>query len=197
MRILLLVLWALIPVGVIAYHLGPGQDQLKLDQASQLLIEADTLVAGSEWNEAQLKLEKALALIPDDRTELRTKLQLKRAQVQMNNGQLPTAYQDLKSIVSGLTESKEANPDLLEQARLSLANSQYFMTWLKRLEGLSRDEWEPDVLAAQQNFRLLAKDAENEDDVEQLERYKFDLEATVKLARLDLGELQGLPLPSQ
>lgn len=197
MRVLLLVVWLLIPVGALAFHLGPGQNHMKLDAASQLLQEADALVADENWAEAQLAYEKALANIPDDETDLRIRVQLKRAKVQLNNSQLPQAYGDLKSLVATLNDQEQADTELLSEARASLANSQYYMTWLKRLEGQPRSEWEPDIESAQQTFRLLAKEAESVDNQLAFSRYSEDLEASVRLARMDLGELQGLPLPSQ
>ena len=197
MRVLLLVIWMLIPVGVLAFHLGPGQDHLKLDSAAQLLSEADALVQAEDWSQAQLVYEKALANIPDEKTELRIKVQLQRAKVQMQNSQLPQAYSDLKSLVSTLNEDPNSDPELVKEARAALANSQYYITWLKRLEGLPREEWESDIVSAQQTLRLLAKEAEQSDEDEEFEVYTKDLESAVRLARMDLGELQGLPLPSQ
>lgn len=197
MRVLLLVIWMLIPVGVFAFHLGPGQNHLKLDQAAQVLINADALAAEEKWADAQTEYEKALTLVPDHRDDLRFKVQLQRAKAQMQNAQLPEANSDLQGLVATLVESKDVDPELLADARNCLANSQYYMTWLKRLEGLPREEWEPDITSAQQTLRLLAKQADSADDEAAFELHTKDLESAVRLARMDLGELQGLPLPNQ
>jgi hypothetical protein len=66
-----------------------------------------------------------------------------------------------------------------------------------RLEGLGRDEWEPEAEAARQTYKLLAEDAARRGDPAAAARHREDLEASVRLARMDLSELQGLPLPSQ
>jgi LemA protein len=50
-----------------------------------------------------------------------------------------------------------------------------------------------EVESARQNLRLLAED----DGTSDVRGVQEDLEATVRLARMDLTELQGLPLPSQ
>ena len=68
------------------------------------------------------------------------------------------------------------------------------MTWLMRLEGQTREKWAPEITAALQTFRLLAQQGE---DPEFISLRKEDLESAVRLARMDIGELQGLPLPSQ
>ena len=71
------------------------------------------------------------------------------------------------------------------------------LTWLMRLEGLGREAWEPEIEAARQNFKLLAEQAEKSGDRVAAQMRKEDLESAIRLARMDLSELQGLPLPSQ
>ena len=63
-----------------------------------------------------------------------------------------------------------------------------------RLEGVSRAEWEPEIEAARQHYALLENGAGS---VADKGRYQYDLASAIRLARMDLTELQGLPLPSQ
>jgi hypothetical protein len=95
-----------------------------------------------------------------------------------------------------LQEDPGADPAVLAEARSTLANAQYYMTWLMRLEGEPRDVWEPEIEAARQNYRLLAEQADRQGNSQRARKCQEDLEAAVRLARMDLGELQGLPLPS-
>ena len=60
------------------------------------------------------------------------------------------------------------------------------------MEGFGQDVWEPEIEAARQTYKLLAEQAS---DPKQRQKHQEDLEAAVRLARMDLGELQGLPLP--
>jgi hypothetical protein len=62
------------------------------------------------------------------------------------------------------------------------------------LEGEPPDVWEPEIEGARQNYRLLAEQA---GDSAAAMSYQEDLEAAVRLARMDLSELQGLNLPRQ
>jgi hypothetical protein len=64
------------------------------------------------------------------------------------------------------------------------------MTWLMRLEGLPQEEWEPEIESARQHFRQLA-----EKGTGGKERYQEKLESAIRLARMDLTDLQGQPLP--
>ena len=128
---------------------------------------------------------------------MRNRLRLERAKAQMLAKKLPEASGELKSLVDELSADPTADPKLLAEARSAMANSQYYMTWLMRLEGMSQDVWEPEIEAARQNYKLLAEQAEKRGDTVAITKHKEDLEAAIRLARMDLGELQGLPLPSQ
>jgi hypothetical protein len=89
---------------------------------------------------------------------------------------------------------ENTDPELMRDARQALANAQFYKTWLMRLEGLDRTIWEPEIEAARQNWRLLAELATTKSEKA---LHQEDLEAAVRLARLDIEDLQGLPLPSE
>ncbi len=197
MRILLLVLWMLIPVGALAYHMGPGQTDMKRDQVSQLLADADQLVLDEKWSEAKQIYTNALELLPENEVATNRRTRLELAKCEINDKGLPQANEDLKVLVNELMEDSGSDPRLLEDARMALANSQFYITWLMRLEGRSPDVWEPEITSSQQMYRLLAENAERDGDQEMINIRRSDLESAVKLARMDIGELQGLPLPSQ
>ena len=197
LRILLLTGWLLVPLGAWAYHQGPGQTQKKLDLAAAHLAAADAAVAEEDYDAAIAEYDDALKALPEGRTAEARKIRLAKAKAQMLAHKLPDAHADLKTLVDEIAADAGADPALLRDARATLANSQYYTTWLMRLEGLGQDEWEPEVEAARQTLKLLAADAEARGDAAAARKYREDLEATVRLARMDLGELQGLPLPKQ
>jgi len=211
MRKLLLILWLLMPVGAAAYHLGPGQDALRLDAAAVLIAEAEEHVARAEalpasegelaatgaWAEAEAAYEEALALLPDELVATRRGVRLERAKCRMLVTELPEANADLTDLVHELASDPGADPTTLREARRALASSEYYMTWLMRLEGLGRDEWEPRIESARQLYKLLADQAAERGDGAAVERGQEDLESAIRLARMDLTELQGLPLPGQ
>jgi hypothetical protein len=197
MRIVVLVGWLMIPVGVAAYHYGPGQEQLLLDEAGRNLAEADRHVAAKEYAEAVEKFDEALRVLPAGRTREARGIRVERAKAQMLARKLPEAHEDLKAVVEEMTADKSADPKLLSEAQSALASSRYYMTWLMRLEGMPRDAWEPEIEAARQTYRMLAEEAESQGDNTLAGQCRHDVESAIRLARMDLSELQGLPLPSQ
>ena len=197
MRKILLLVWLMMPVLVGAYHYGPGQQRMLLDDVSVILTLADENAAAKKWSAAVKNYEEVLALLPEERKHEIRRVRLERAKAWMFDRKLPEAHQDLTNLVDDLKSDENADERLLFEARSALANSQYYMTWLMRLEGQPRERWEPEVEASRQTYRLLAEQSERSGDAKAAEKNREDLESSIRLARLDLGELQGLPLPSQ
>jgi hypothetical protein len=197
MRVLLLVGWLLIPIGVALWHYGPGQDHVQTDRAAEILARADQCVAAQDWAEAVNQYDEALRLLPSSKVWEQRRIRLEKCKAQMLAAQLPIAHADLRTLVEELQGDPGTPADLLADARSTQAQSQYYMTWLMRLEGQPRELWEPEIEAARQTYRLLEEQAESGGDGTVAKKHQEDLESAIRLARLDLSELQGLPIPSQ
>ena len=48
--------------------------------------------------------------------------------------------------------NSDTDPKLIAETKSTLANAQYYITWLMRLEGHSRETWEPVIESSRQNF---------------------------------------------
>jgi hypothetical protein len=198
MRNILLVGWLMLPVAAWAYHEGPGQDRTALETADAVLVAAHDVAAAGKWHEAVRKYEEALTKRPKN-ADAMPKAAVQRLQIELNKARmqaskLPEAREELETLVEQMVGEKDTDPALLRDARQALARAQFFTTWLMRLEGLQREEWEPEIEAARQNWRLLAEQTK---DAAEAAQHQKDLESAVKLARLEIEDLQGLPLPSE
>ena len=194
MKTLLITLWCLLPIGLAAFHFGPGQDLLKFDDTEAQLAQAREAVANEEWAVAVETYQDALAKLPRQEKQLAYQIRLETAKAMMLNKQLPTARQDLAKLVTDLDNDEAAPQKLRDAARSALANARYYMTYLMKLEGLPDTAWEPEIEAARQEYKLLATSAANS---ELAKRSADDLESAIRLARMDPAELYGLPIPSQ
>ena len=194
MRKILILIWMLIPIAAMAYHLGPGQQEIVLDDADVAIQQAEAHKSNEEWAKAVADYERALSMLPDNEREASWRLRIEKAKAQMLASELPAANKDLKALVDDLLAEKDVDANILNDARAAMANSQYYRTWLMRLEGLPRETWEPEIESARQTYKLLAETTE---DSSKQKKLKEDLESTIRLARMDLKDLQGLPLPSQ
>ena len=191
MRIILATLWLLVPLGFAAYHYGPGQEKVKLDDTEALLSEARTAVADKEWATAIEAYQKALAKLPKENKEDSYRIQLEIAKAKMQNSGLPEAREDLAELVSQLNDDDSISSGLKEETLAALANARYYMTYLMKLEGLPAEEWEPEIEAARQEYKLLAQNGSDKD------KHLADLESAIRLARAEPTELYGLPIPNQ
>lgn len=197
MRTLLIIGWLFAGLGGWIYHVGPGQAHLEMDQVNQLLKEARQLSANEQWPQAVTRFDEVLAELPGDRKVAARSVVLEKAKAQMMAAALPEARQTLESLLNEVRADESSDPRFLAEVQSTLANSQYYMTWLMRLEGLAEDEWKPEIESARQHYAQLVSEAEALGDEELALRAAEDLESSIRLARMDLAELQGLPLPSQ
>jgi len=198
MRKILLVGWLVLPVGAWAYHEGPGQDRVALEAADAVIVAAHQAASDGDWKLAIREYEAALESLPkdpeayDERIAQRLQIELNKARMQSEG--LIEARDELATLVEQMQVDADADPVLLRDARQALARAQFYKTWLMRLEGLDRKVWEPEIEAARQNWRLLAEQAGTD---EERTLHQEDLEAAVRLARMEMEDLQGLPLPSE
>lgn len=211
MRRVMLLVWLVLPLAAGAYHYGPGQDRMRADRAAEAASRAEAAVAAARetaardgddaarglWADAEAAFTEALAELPAGRVDAARSLRLERAKAQMFISQLPEARQELGALVDELAADPTSDPALLADARGALANAQYFTTWLMRLEGAPREEWEPEIEASRQNYKLLAEQSARSGGAEASAATRENLESAVRLARMELSELAGLPLPSQ
>jgi hypothetical protein len=197
MKRLLLLLWLVLPLGLVAWHYGPGQDALRRDDSARLVKRAIEAEKACDPAAAIEHYTAALDALPGDATAENRRLRLARARTRMLASELPTAERELRDLFRELESDRGAEPEVLSETRASLAAAKYYLTWLLRLEGLPEEEWQPEIQAARQHFRQLAEEATKRGDVASVKLSQENLESSVKLARMDLTELQGLPLPKQ
>tara|TARA_R110002095_G_scaffold215072_2_gene208418 strand:- start:8881 stop:9567 length:687 start_codon:yes stop_codon:yes gene_type:complete len=180
-----------------AYHYGPGQAQIKLDDVDQRIKAAQVAGKQGDWEQAVLLYNEALPMVPSDRVKESQKLRLERNKAMMQNGQLPDAYLDLQALLAELQEEPKPDAELVKETRSTMANAEYYVTWALRLEGVGKEGWEPIIESSRQNYRLLAENAAESGKTGELKEQQENLEAVIRLANLDLTDLQGMPIPKQ
>ena len=192
MRKFLAVLWLMIPIALVAYHFGPGQVKLARDRASRHIATARAAESRDDWRAAEAAYREALASLPEIDVDARLATRLAHAKTRPYLGQLPEAMADVESILDdALRDSRDGA--LQEEIRAAAGQMHYHVAWLMRLEGAEPEEWTEETEAARQHFRLLSEKSNHGDR----EGHQKNLEATIRLARMDLSELKGLPLPKE
>lgn len=195
MRKWLMLIWIILPVAALSLHYGPGQRWLQRDSAQRSIDAARAAEQNEQWGVAMTAYEAAIAAAPESDHNLRYQLRLSHARAQMYGGGLPEAMFATETLLEDIKADKTGDPALQTEIRTQLAQMHYYVTWMMRLEGASTEEWTPEIEEARQHFRLLAETADA--DSPELAEYQKNLEATIRLARMDLSELKGLPLPKE
>ncbi|MEM6777235.1 MAG: hypothetical protein AAF670_06235 [Planctomycetota bacterium] len=201
MRLFLMLCWLTIPLLAWAYHIGPGQQQMEVDDAHRQVILAQELESQEDDASAVKAYSDALSQLDmsDQSEQIRVRkfeTRLAMAKAQMRSNQLPEARFALQALLDELEDRDDIATKLIDDTRQSLASAQYYMTWLMRLEGLPELQWEPEIEASRQHFRVLAEKVDSSDQQVFTERRR-DLESAIQLARMDLADLQALKIPSQ
>lgn len=164
MRKIFIVFWLLLPVVVMAYHYGPGQVRMTVDEAATELASGEQFAMEQQWEQAIEKFDRALQLLPEDKIAQMRQVRVAKAKAQMFAHQLPGAHRDLKVLVDEMTTDKLADQEVLKDARSSLANSQYYLTWGPRTAKVGqifkifnpmKDSPKREATGAQSNFEAL------------------------------------------
>jgi tetratricopeptide (TPR) repeat protein len=197
MRKLLLAVWLTLPLAGFVYHLSAGESHAKMDLLGSHLQAGRNLARQSQWTRASQQFQKALELVPENDDQLRQTLRLELAQSRIYGAGLSEANEDLKKLLGEITapDAPAADSKFVSQVREALASSQYYLTWLMRLEGLPETDWKPEIESARQNYRLLAEQARETFVSAEEHRQHENLEAAIRLEQMALSDLQGLPIP--
>lgn len=205
---LFLWIWIVLPFGLLAYHYGPGKISRELEQVEASVALAQSASELGQWDEAVEFYQTAIQTISGLSHEawsplrlevIRQQLSLAEANSAMQIGKLPESIETLEEL---LAEAANAEQDkeqgrVAEEIRATLAKGQYYASWLMRLEGADEEEWKVENESARQHYKWLAEKSFEQGQIEAAKRYQKNLEAVVRLARMDLSELQGLPLPKE
>jgi hypothetical protein len=203
-RVLLLV-WMLLPIVVLIWHIGPGQDHLSSDRAGRHIRRADMAVTVGDWSAAAEAYVAAQAELPESATTQRCRLALSEATARIEAGQMTTGRELLEQLLKDMERDPAADENLMTSVRHELATAAYYEAWLARLQNASEEQWRPEIQLAQQQLRLLAQQAmrraasednlRNADAHRRARIFQRNLEAAVKLEQMDLVDLQNRPLP--
>jgi hypothetical protein len=178
--LVLAVAGALVLCGPLAWILDEERAATAREQAVAALAAGDAAAAQEALSAAEAALQSAHG---DAGGPAAQELARLRARTAIAVGDLVGGAAALASLL----QQDAATPGLRHETAAALFN----LAWGMRLEGAARDEWMPLAEEARQHFRLLAETAGGA----LAETAARNLEATLRLQRMDLSELQGLPLP--
>jgi hypothetical protein len=189
----LVLLWLLIPVGLLAFHFGPGTRYAQRETAATLVRQARAAGQSQDWAAAVALYAQAMQTLPPEAADDRILLGVAHADARIYLGELPEALAELEEL---LRTAPVQQPAVAAHLRAALAEAEYYTAWLMRLEGAEPDEWNVEAASARQHFRFLAE-THSAASTAGIGVYHTNLEASIRLALMDDAQLKALPLPAK
>jgi hypothetical protein len=178
--------WLLVPVGLLSYHFGPGQRELAWREAAALRAEAAGHEKEQHWEQAIAAYGKAMNAVPavgdnaSAATLARDQLRLAQIRAAFQLGKLDTTLTDTRQFVEQVEATHGPESHLAYDARDFLGRVHYQAMIALRLESAEKQVWMKHWELSRQNFRFLAEHSGGKRN--ELDRQ--NLEVVIKSANL-------------
>ena len=192
----LVLLWLLLPLPVVVWHYGPGQQWLARDKAQSAIRQAQKEEATKDWGKAETLYREASSLTGNADRPLKTRLDVALARMRYRQGGAVDAIDSIDRVLAG-RDFHEQPGELQREARELAGRIHYHAAWVMRLEGAQRDLWMEEAELARQNFRMLSEQSMAQGRNTYAQTQQTNLETAVRLQRMSLTELMGRPLPEE
>ena len=164
----LILLWLLIPVALLSYHFGPGQDAMAYRQAQGHLAQARKLEQAGHYDQAIEAYAETLATLPEtestaaDATLARDQLRLAQIRGRFQLGQLAETIVNLNALIAEVEREHGPHSPLAYDVRDFLGRVHFQAMVALRLESAEEEVWKRHWELARQNFRFLAEHTSGE-----------------------------------
>ncbi len=192
----LLLLWILVPLPVVVWHFGAGQEWLARDRAQDWIRDARAAEERKAWPEAEALYKQAADELKTREPEVKTQLDIAVARARYRQGGAVDSIDLIDRVISDADFSKRPE-EMRREARELAGRIHYYSAWVLRLEGAQRDLWMEEAELARQNFRLLSEQTLAAGRTNYSLLQQTNLESAVRLQRMSLSELMGKPLPEE
>jgi hypothetical protein len=217
----LILIWLLCPIAFLYFHFTLGVRCNFENEVNQKLQACEEYETQNRWDEAIKKYDDVLLLISnfiqDEKKKseekkktvftenekeisrakrLEIQVMLARAKALTNAKQISESANILGDILSYFN-SKGVDDSLTDEVRNNLAICQYYIAWHMRLEGMLRSDWFPELESSRQIFKYLAEKKRDSEDSELSLDFQKNLEAVIRMERMDLPTLRKMKLPKK
>lgn len=159
----LILVWLLVPVALLSYHYGPGQDALAFRQAQEHLNTAKHLEQAGHYEEAIESYSESMATLPvsdepsEDVAVARDQLRLAQIRGRFQLGHLAETIESLNVLVADVEREHGRQSALAYDVRDFLGRVHFQAMVALRLESAEEEVWLRHWELARQNFRFLAE----------------------------------------
>jgi len=178
--------WLLVPVGLLSYHFGPGQEARGWSESRLHVSQAKKLESEGHWEEAIAAYQQALTVLPaSDETDgdealARDQLRLSQINARFELGHLQEAIDELRLLATEVDGRYDSDSPVALDVRDLLGRVHFRAMVALRLESAEEAVWKRQWELSRQNYRHLAEHSTGP-------RNRIDrqnLEAVIKSANL-------------
>jgi len=220
----LILIWLTFPVVLLFVHFQWGQQFEFERQVAGQMAQAESLEHQKLWHQAVSQHDKTLSFIQasisddekkeiesgeepprsksahnasySDKELLQLRATLDRAKALTNTAQISNATNILEQLVHQI-DQRHYSSDLTDEVRANLAICQYYIAWHMRHDGMLRSDWMPELESSRQIFKFLAVKYRDSQQPERSRAMQKNLEAVIRLKRMDLPTLRSMELPEE
>lgn len=179
MRRWLVLVWLLIPVGLVAYHYDKGPRHIQQEKAHAFLrgIRRMELQKDPDWEEILARYDRLAGMLPwgEDPIVLR-EIRLAKAKARLECLDLAQAIEDLDVLLPEVANAYGDQAPITRATREAMGKAQYLAAWVLKGALASEQEWRPHAERARQSFRYLAE----HEDPAAFEAYRRRVDRTVE-----------------
>lgn len=189
------VAWAIVPVGLIALHYGPGKALYAQDIAHDYAAEAQAFEDAGNFKDAAVAWGAARDNLPLERRDDARRYSLRQAKARMFSNELIEGTAQMQDLLANELAAENPDTAFADTLRGEIAIATYYTAWQMRLEGASPEEWLQETDTSRQLLRYLAESARDASDTLNEGDYTLNLEAVVRLEQMGDDELRAMALP--
>lgn len=187
----LVLVWLLVPVGLLSYHYGPGRQALAWQEAASLRTQARAAETEGHWEKAVASYGQAVGAVPtsdvstgevdaSDAAFARDQLRLAQLRSSFQLGDLATSLADMEQFVKQVEATHGLDSPVTFDARDLLGRIHYQAMVALRLESAEKEVWMRHWELSRQNFRFLAEHSPKSRNLSD----RKNLEVVIKSANL-------------
>lgn len=159
----LVLVWLLVPVALVSYHFGPGQEALAWREADEYRHAALDLERDGNWEQAVDAYQQSLNSLPpfgdDDQASVLSRDQLRLAQIRtrFQLGKLEETIANLRAFADEVEAAHGLASSIALESRELLGRVHFQAMVALRLESAEEAVWKKQWELARQNYRFLAE----------------------------------------
>lgn len=156
----LVLLWLLVPVGLVAYHYDQGPRHILQEKAYAFLQDIQRMERGKDpdWEDILARYDVLAGMLPRDEAPIVFReIRLAKASARLECLDLAKAIEELDVLLPEVADAYGDEARITRATREAMGKAQYLAAWTLKSAMSPEKEWQPYAERARQSFRYLSE----------------------------------------